>query len=103
MGFYLGDIMETTEAGPLKGIQREIACDCWFTSRGRSIPRLIRVMDEEGVLHTIPINRVLTSETKNYSGIRTTEHICQITLGERLETVKLVFTNESCRWNIIRL
>lgn len=87
----------------MKGMQREIACDCWFTSRGRSIPRLIKVMDEEGVLHTIPVSRVLTSETKNYSGVRTTEHICQIPMGERMETVKLIFTNESCRWNIIRL
>lgn len=103
MGFTLGEIRERTQAGPLRGIHREIACDCWFTSGGKTIPRLIKVMDEEGCLQTIPIHRVLSSEKKNYSGIRTIEHICQIPVGEREETVKLVFTSENCKWAIIQL
>lgn len=103
MGFVLGEIGERTDAGALKGIQREIACDCWFTSGGRTIPRLIKVMDEEGCLRAIPVHRVLASEKKNYSGIRTIEHICQIPVGDREETVKLVFTNENCKWALIQL
>lgn len=103
MGFRLGDIADRTENGTLKGIQREIACECWFTSRGKSIPKIIKVMDEEGMLHTIRDIRVLTTEEKTYSGIQTVEHICQISLGGRLETVKLVFTKESCKWAIVEV
>jgi len=103
MGFRLGDIAEKTENGTLRGIQREIACECWFTSKGKTIPKIIKVMDEEGMLHTIRDIQVLTSEEKTYSGIKTVEHLCRINLGGRLETVKLVFTKESCKWVIVEI
>lgn len=96
MGFRLGDIADKTENGVLRGIQREIACECWFTSKGKSIPKLIMVMDEEGMLHTINEIQLLTTEEKTYSGIPTVEHLCRINLGGHTETVKLVFTKESC-------
>ena len=101
MGFRLGDIADKTENGILRGIQREIACECWFTSRGQSIPKLIKVMDEEGVVHTINEVRLLTVEEKIYAGIPTVEHLCQVNLGGRMETVKLVFTKENCKWTIV--
>ncbi len=103
MGFRLGDIADRTEHGALRGIQREIACECWFTSRGKSIPKIIKVMDEEGMLHTIRDIQVLTSEEKTYSGIRTVEHLCRINLRNRRETVKLIFTKESCKWTIVEI
>ena len=103
MGFRLGDIADKTEHGVLHGIQREIACECWFTSRGKSIPKLIKVMDEDGTLHTIREIQLLTTEEKTYSGIQTVEHFCRINLGGRMETVKLVFTKESCKWVIVEV
>lgn len=101
MGFRLGDIADKTENGVLRGIQREIACECWFTSKGKSIPKLIKVMDEEGMLHTINEIQLLTTEEKTYAGIPTVEHLCRINLGGHMETVKLVFTKESCKWVIV--
>lgn len=101
MGFRLGDIADKTENGVLRGIQREIACECWFTSKGKSIPKLIKVMDEEGMLHTINEIQLLTTEEKTYSGIPTVEHLCRINLGGHMEMVKLVFTKESCKWVIV--
>lgn len=103
MAFRLEDIVEKRENGTLRGIQREIACECWFTSQGKSIPKLIKVMDEEGILHTIRQVQVLTSQEKTYCGIQTVEHICRVQLGNRLETVKLVFTKESCKWTIVEV
>lgn len=101
MGVRLGTVTEEKDAGLLKGVQRQIACDCWFTSGGKTIPRLIKVMDEDGTLQTIPVTQVLASEQKNYAGIHTVEHICRIPIGEREETVKLIFVNESCCWKIV--
>lgn len=103
MGFRLGDITEKTEAGALRGTRLQVACDCWFTSGGRTIPRLIKLMDEEGVLHMIPVVQLLSSEQKNYSGIHTVEHICRIPVGDREETVRLIFTNENCQWALVFL
>ena len=103
MGFRLGDIADRTEHGVLKGIQREIGCECWFTSKGKSIPKIIKVMDEEGMLHTIRDVQLLTVEEKTYSGIRTVEHLCRVNIGGRLAIVKLVFTKESCKWTIVEV
>lgn len=102
MGFRLGEIADPTEAGRIKGIQREIACDCWFTSRGRSIPKMIKIMDEEGMIHTINEIQILCSEEKTYSGIHTVEHVCRIVLGEYCEIVKLIYTKENCRWVLVK-
>ncbi len=103
MAFRLEDIIEKKEHGTLQGIQREIGCECWFTSTGKSIPKIIKVMDEEGVLHTIRDVQVLTCEEKTYCGIKTVEHICRVNFGNRVETVKLVFTKESCKWTIVEV
>ena len=101
MAFRLGCIMEQTDHGILKGLKKEIACDCWFTSNGRSMPRVIKVMDEQGMIHTISDIEILHSEEKNYSGVSTVEHICRIMLAGRRETVKLVYTKENCKWRIV--
>lgn len=102
MGFQLGNIADTKEAGNIQGIQREIACDCWFTSSGKTIPQSIKVMDEEGVLHTIKEIKVLFSEEKTFSGIQMVEHICKIIIGGREETVKLIFRCADCKWVLVQ-
>lgn len=103
MAFRLGDIIEKTDAGVLKGVQREIACDCWFTSNGKSMPRAIKIMDEQGMIHSISDIEVLFSEEKTYSGIATVEHVCRIAVAGTSEIVKLVYTKESCKWNIVKI
>ena len=103
MAFRLGDIIEKTESGVLRGIQREIACECWFTSKGKTMPKLIKIMDDEGILHTVRDIRLLATEEKCYSGIQTIEHLCRIPIGDRMETVKLIFTKENCTWTIVEI
>lgn len=103
MAFRMNDIVQRTNAGDLRGFQREIACECWFTSQGKSIPKMIKIMDNSGQIHTIHNVRVITSEEKNYAGIPRIEHICQIKLEQRLEIVKLIFTKENCKWTLIEI
>ena len=102
MIFNTGSVIEQTENGILPSIQQEIACDCWFTSTGRSIPRTIKVMDTHGRYHVFRNIRVLYSEEKVYSGIPTVEHLCQFEIYGKLVTVKLIFTKETCRWSITK-
>lgn len=103
MGFQLEDVIEKKEHGVLHGIQREIACECWFTSNGKSIPQIIKVMDENGRLYTIRDIELLTEETKTYCGIQTVEHLCRIQLRNKTTLVKLIYTKESCKWTIIEI
>lgn len=100
MAFRLEDITERTEAGAIRGIQREIACDCWFTSRGRMMPRILKVMDEDGMLHTIREIEILCTEEKMYAGVETVEHLCRIVFRGKKALVKLIYTKEDCRWTL---
>lgn len=102
MAFHM-DIIHRTDAGALRGIQREIACECWFTSQGKSIPKMIKIMDDSGQIYTVRNVRVLMSEEKNYSGIPRVEHLCQIEWKQRREVVKLVFTKENCKWTLVEI
>lgn len=101
MAFRLGDIAEKIDSGVLRGIQRDIACDCWFTSRGRSLPRIIKVMDEQGTIHTISDIEILFTEEKMYAGIATVEHVCRIGFETGKEVVKLIYNKENCKWSIV--
>ena len=103
MAFRLGDIAEKKQDSVLTGIQREVACDCWFTSGGKTMPRMIKLMDEQGVVQTVREIHLLFSEEKMYSGIRTVEHICSIVINDRKEMVKLIYTKENCQWSIVKI
>ena len=103
MGFMPGKIMETTDAGVLKGIQKEIACECWFTSTGNTIPRFIKIMNEEGQIFCGQVLSVEGTEQKRFSGIETVEHICRISFCEKEQIVKLILNKIDCKWKIIFL
>jgi len=43
MAFGIGTNTKDADAGLIRGTQREIACECWFTSTGKMIPLMIKV------------------------------------------------------------
>lgn len=101
MGFDMGTDWGRPDAGRLKGMQREIACKCWYTVSGRSMPLMFQVRDEEGQVHTIRDIRVLYSEKKRYAGVPTVEYACSIAYHGMRREVKLVFFVEENRWVLI--
>lgn len=103
MGFSFGEITEKTEHGLLKGTRYEIACECYYTAGGKSIPRWfkIRTPGEDGEIRIIRHVELICSEPKNYCGIETVEHICRILIEEKELLVKLIYTKESCKWALI--
>ena len=101
MGFQLGPIADLTDAGDMTGIQKEIACDCWFTSTGTTIPRMIKIMDETGELHSVKVLQVISADEKRFCGIETVEHVCKIEVNETEKIVKLVLNKSKCTWKII--
>lgn len=47
MAFGIGTNTQEADAGQVQGTQREIACECWFTSTGKIIPRMLKIKDED--------------------------------------------------------
>lgn len=87
--------------GEGRGNQVEIACDCWFSRKGKTVPQLIKYEEEDGEIRTIHSLRVITSEDKLYCGIRTREFICRAEIENVEYEFKLVFRKEECKWFLI--
>ncbi|MDR2888711.1 MAG: hypothetical protein LBV33_02600 [Lachnospiraceae bacterium] len=100
-GFGIGINTQDKDAGVIKGEQMEVACDCWFTQTGRTIPKLIRFHDGQEVIHTIDRIKVNTCEEKNHTGIATMEYDCTVIFKETEHLVKLIFFKQTCRWALI--
>lgn len=104
MGFQLGEIAEKTDSGILNGSRKEIACECYFTASGKSIPRWLKIQDERtGEIHMIRDIQRISTETKSYCGIDTIEHVCRIQINGKEHFVKLIYTKETCKWSLVEI
>lgn len=101
MAFGIGINSQKGDAGQMKGRQREIACQCWFTSTGKITPLMLKVRDEDGEIRTIHRIRVLSQEEKLYAGIPSLEYDCMITILKQEIRVKLVYYKEENRWVLV--
>lgn len=101
MAFGIGINSQQADAGKIKGRQREIACQCWFTSTGRITPIMLKIRDEDGEIRTIHRIQVLSQEEKMYVGILSMEFDCVITILQQEISVKLVCYKEENRWVLV--
>ena len=51
MAFGIGTNPPQADAGNVRGTQRRIACECWFTSTGRIMPLMLKIQDEPDPYH----------------------------------------------------
>lgn len=93
--------MQKTDAGTIKGKQKEIACQCWFTSKGEVKPIMLKVQDEDGEIRTIHQIKVRSKEEKIYAGVPSIEFDCYITILEQQIRVWLIFYKEENRWVLV--
>lgn len=101
MAFGIGMNTHEGEEGGILGRQEEVACDCWFSSTGYTLPRYIKYQDGKGHIHGITNIRVKESGKKNFCGISFMEYCCQASEGEREYQFVLLFHLEECKWKII--
>ena len=99
--FGMGMHGQPRDAGVLRGKQREIACDCWFTSKGKIIPRMIKFEDEEGILQTLQPIVVHVTEEKRFCGISTRVYQCSAVHEQTVYYFQLIYRKEECRWFLI--
>ena len=101
MAFGIGTNAQKADAGFIKGKQREIACQCWFTSKGKVTPLMLKIEDEDGEIRTVRQIQVLTREEKKYAGVRSLEFDCIITILEQQIDVQLIYYKEENKWALI--
>ena len=101
MAFGIGTNAQKADAGFIKGKQREIACQCWFTSKGKVTPLMLKIEDEDGEIRTVRQIQVLTQEEKKYAGVRSLEFDCIITILEQQIDVQLIYYKEENKWALI--
>lgn len=101
MAFGIGINNGPVYSGRVCGEQIRIACDCWFTASGRTIPHTIKYEDSEGVVRTINNISVKHCEDKNYAGVPSIEYICTIMHKTMQFDAKLIFFTDEKRWVMI--
>ena len=98
MAFGIGTNTQDADAGEVRGEQREVACECWFTSTGRIIPRMLKIREEDGEMLLINKIQVHSQEQKKYAGIPSIEFDCTLTVLEKAIKVKLIYYQTESRW-----
>ena len=101
MAFGIGTNTQRADSGPVRGKQREIACQCWFTSKGRITPLMPKIQDEEGEIRTVKQIRIHSQEEKMYAGVASVEFDCSITILEQQIEVRLIYYKEENRWVLV--
>ncbi len=103
MAFGIGINSQHTEHTIPKGKYQDVAVKCWFTSKGKSKPLMMKIQTEQGEIIPVENIQLLTSEKQYYAGTTTWKYKCKaITNGRELE-FELLFTPENCSWKICSL
>lgn len=98
MAFGIGTNSKSADAGTVRGIQKEIACECWFTSTGKIIPLMIKVQDEDGEIRVIRQITIHSQEKKMYAGIPSIEYDCTLTILGQNVRARLIYYQTESRW-----
>lgn len=96
--FGIGTNTQTTNAGIIRGEQIEIACACWFTTKGKSKPIFFKVEDDKGVIQTLYNLHIWYIEHKNYCGIPSIEYSCSFILGGTETHAKIIYFKDTDKW-----
>lgn len=98
MAFGIGMPAQRADAGKVRGIQKEVACACWFTSSGKLMPLMLKAQDEDGEIRTIRQLAVHSQEKKMYAGVPSIEFVCTLTILERAIPARLIYYPTENRW-----
>ncbi|MBA4698456.1 MAG: hypothetical protein H2212_03400 [Ruminococcus sp.] len=101
MAFGIGTNTAATETGRIYGKQEDVACDCWFTRTGRTIPRFLKYEDKDGIIQEIQNIHVHSRGKKNYCGIPTMEYECSAKTDGCEYRFRLLYQMQEGKWKII--
>ena len=79
-------------------MQREVGCECWFTSAGKIIPLMIKVKDEDGEIRIIRHIEVHSQVQRQVVGMPSVEFDCTLKVLEQDIRAKLIYYQTENRW-----
>ena len=92
---------QQSDTGFVRRKEMEIACECWFTSKGKMQPLMFKYQDEHGEIHTIKEIQVHSREEKNLIVSPYTEFGVTINCQGIYMEAKLIFYKKECRWVMV--
>lgn len=98
MAFGIGTNSQAANVQIVKGEQKKVACECWFTSTGKVIPLMIKIQDENGEIQVIREITVHSQEKKIYAGIPSIEYDCTLIINRKSVKVWLIYYQTKNRW-----
>lgn len=98
---YAADQGSDMQGRFVRGRYRKAAVDCWFTSSGQGIPRLVKYEDDEGCLQTLRNIQVLQREQQHYGGLWTRRYACRTAVEGRTVDFLLLYHAESNSWELV--
>lgn len=99
MAFGIGIPSRQPDGGRcIRGTQKKVACECWFTSTGRMMPLMLKLEDEDGQIRTIREIRVHSQEQKMYAGVPSIEYDCTLFAWNREIRARLIYYQTESRW-----
>ncbi len=101
MGFALEQQNEKRQEKIIRGHYHKVAVGCWFTSSGRSIPKIAKYEEADGSLHTLHNIHVLKSEQKYYAGILSRKYVCRSIVDQMEREFILLYHPESGVWDMV--
>ncbi len=101
MAFQNDYNIPTIEDSTLNGIRIPIAVMSWTTTNCKVIPLILKIQDNDGVVHTVKSIHVCYNEKKKYYGqwcwvfdCRTTEPYCP-------SVFRLIYYTEDVKWEMV--
>ena len=101
MAWGMENSMQQLNSGGSRKREMEIACECWFTSKGKMYPIMFKYQDEQGEIHTIKDIQVHSREEKNLIVSPYTEFGVTINCQGIYMDTKLIFYKKECRWVMV--
>ena len=98
MAFGIGTNTQAADAGVVRGRQKDIAWQCWFTSTGEIMPLMLKVKDEDGEIRAIKEITVHSKELKRYAGNPSIEFDYTLWIGEQRMRARLIYYLTQSRW-----
>lgn len=84
----------------IKNPREPVACDCWFTSAGKVMPRFLKYQDMEENIHRIEVHEICKCDDHFFAGRPMRIYTCRTVNDGTEYNFKLYFYPDKFKWEI---
>lgn len=85
----------------IRGRYQKVAVDCWFTSTGKTIPRMIKYEDCEGCVRTLREIQLLRNDKCCQAGMPVFRYDCLAAVNGREQRFTLLYHPGKNIWDMV--